>query len=110
MKVVFSWNVISSSIAPSENGMMKVIKSVKMERIGIDQNGFSASFTSWVDLPSPSPASYTPFEQVSEPMVVSWVNETMDPRLIQAYDENITDQIVNLVQRNLITNYPLPWQ
>jgi hypothetical protein len=110
MKIVFSWNVISSSIAPSENGMTKVMKSVKVERKGIDINGFSAVFETEVELPSPSPASYTPFDQVSEPMIVQWINETLDPRLIQAYDDEITGQINNLIENNLIRNYPLPWQ
>jgi len=90
--------------------MTKVIKSVKVERKGIDSNGFSAIFETEVDFPSPSPASYTSFEQVSEPMIVQWINETLDPRLVQAYDDEITGQINSLIKNNLIRNYPLPWQ
>lgn len=110
MKIIFSWDVITSSIAPSENGMTKVIKSVKIQRKGTDQNGFFATYVTWVDLPSPSPASYTPFEQVSETMIISWVNEILDAKLVGAYDQTITDEIKNLVSRNIIENYPLPWQ
>ncbi len=110
MKIVFSWDVISSAIAPNENGMTKVIKSVKMQRKGIDENGFFATFITDVDLDSPSPASYTPFDQVSEPMIISWVNDALDPRLIQAYDDWITNDLKNIIQRNVIYNYPLPWQ
>lgn len=110
MKLVYSWDVITSSIAPSENGMSKVIKAVKMQRKGIDQNGFFATFVTWVELPSPSPASYTPFEQVSEPMIISWVNETLDKKLVEAYDGVISDDVKNLISRNIIDNYPLPWQ
>ncbi len=110
MKIVYSWDIISSTIAPSENGMTKVIKSVKVKRKGIDSNGFIAVYESEVDLPSPSPASYTPFDQVSEPMILQWINETLNPKLIEAYDNEINGQINNLIQNNLIRNYPLPWQ
>lgn len=110
MKIVFSWDIISSTIAPSENGMSKVIKSVKVERKGIDSNGFVSVYEAEIDLPSPSPASYTPFDQVSESMIIQWINETLDPRLIQAYDKEITGEINNLIENNLIRNYPLPWQ
>lgn len=110
MAIKFNWEILSSSIAPSEDGLIKVIKSVKAKLYGCDENGFNSFFITQIDFESPNPSSYTPWDSVSEDVVIGWIESILDPRTVNAIEEQIISDINNSIFMNKIENYPLPWQ
>ena len=110
MAVKFNWEILSSSIAPSQDGLIKVIKSVKVKLYGCDEDGFNSYFITKIDFNSPNASSYTPWYSVSEDVVIGWIESTLDPRTVKAMQEQIISDINNSIFMNKIENYPLPWQ
>jgi len=108
MKTIFSYKILSNNVAPSEGDMDLVIKSVFMNIIAKSENGFTREYGCQYDLPSPSPASYTPFKEVTEPIMVDWVKE-MYSDIVDEIENQLTNEIAIDVANNIIVNYPLPF-
>lgn len=108
----FKWEIEpnSSTIAPSEDGMIKVIKSVTVNRVGFTKDGFSDFLPLTVSFSSPNPASYTPWESVTLDLITEWIVDTVPAKTIEMIDSSIISNINNDILRNEIKNYPLPWQ
>lgn len=109
MTTSFSFKILSNDVAPSENNIDLVIKSVFMQILAKSSDGFSKEFGCKFDLPSPSPASYTPYLDVTEPMKIQWIQD-MYPELVTQLQESLEASIASDRQKNIIENYPLPLQ
>ncbi len=108
MTTSFSFKILGNDVAPSENNMDLVIKSVLMNISAKSSDGFNSEYKCQYDLPSPSPASYTPYNEVTEPMMVEWVKD-MYPKLIEKIEEELDENIAKDREKNIIKNYPLPF-
>lgn len=108
MTTIFSFKIKSNDVAPSENNMDLVIKSVFMNISAKSDDGFSSDYECQFDLPSPSPASYTPYNEVTEPMMIEWVKD-MYPKLIEKIEDELDNNITKDREKNIIKNYPLPF-
>lgn len=108
MKTTFFYKILSNDVAPSEGNMDLVIKSVFMNIIAKSENGFTREYGCNYDLPSPSPASYTPFQEVTEPIMVDWVKE-MHSDAVNQIEHQLDSEIAVDVLKNIIVNHPLPF-
>lgn len=108
MTTNFSFKILSNDVAPSEGNMDLVIKSVFMNIIAKSEDGFASEYGCQYDLPSPSPASYTPYINVTQPMMIDWVKE-MYTETISAIEETLDENISTARRNNVIKNYPLPF-
>jgi hypothetical protein len=108
MTTSFSFKILSNDVAPSENNMDLVVKSVFMNISAKSSDGFSSEYGCQFDLPSPSPASYTPYNKVTQPTMVQWVKD-MYPELIEKLEEELDSNIAKDRDKNIIKNYPLPF-
>lgn len=108
MKTEFFFKILSNDVAPTEGNIDLVIKSVFMNTIAKSDDGFTSEYGCQYDLPSPSPASYTPFEKVTEPMMVDWVKE-MYAETVSSVQANLENDISISRGMNVIKNYPLPF-
>lgn len=108
MTTTFSFKIKSNDVAPTEDGMQLVIKSVFMQILGKSSDGFSSQFGCNFDLPSPSPASYTPHSSVTEPMMIKWVQELYAENIAKI-EESLDLDISASRAKNIIVDYPLPF-
>ena len=108
MKTTFLFKIKSNDVAPTEDGMQLVIKSVFMQIYGKSDDGFSSEFGCKFDLPSPSQASYTPHNEVTEPMIIKWIQELYE-KDIAKIEENLDLDILASRAKNIIVDYPLPF-
>lgn len=108
METIYSYKIKSNSVAPMKNEMQLVITKVYMEVTGTNPDGFKSSFGWYFDLPAPSPASYTPFPDVSEEMMIKWVID-MYPENVKSLCNVIDSKIKEDMLKNEIENYPLPF-
>jgi kynureninase len=67
---------------------------------------FTADTYGALSVDAPHEASFTPYDEVTQAMVESWLNELLDTEAIEA---NLDAQIQNFLNPPIVA-YPLPWQ
>lgn len=72
------------------------------------QDGFTETLSSQFDFPAPNPASYTPFDQVTEQMMIDWIMEIYS-EIVNQIENQLANEIAIDVANNVIVNYPLPF-
>ncbi len=94
MATTFTFSDIKVEIAPSLDGLTDVITRVRYNYKGVDENGYSGSFPGVTPMPLPGSGSFIPFNQVTEPEVVEWLDEVADkPHMQQQIEKQIQNQI-----------------
>lgn len=101
----FQWLISQLDSIPSLDGMDKVI-SVIHYRAQKQHEEFIADTYGAVNLSAPHEASFTPYNQVTEAMVISWLESSLD---CEAIEKNLDSQIENFLNPPLIA-YNLPWE
>ena len=77
-------------------------------RVSAVDGDYSASCYGSVGLPSPSPASFTPYEDVTEAQVQAWTEEALGAEQVESYKTSLANQIA--AQKNPTSgNLPPPW-
>ena len=93
MATTYTFSDIKVEIAPSLDGLTDVITRVRYNYNGADENGYSGSFSGATPMPQPSTGSFTPFSEITEPEVVTWLNEVADkPHMQQQIQKQIDNQ------------------
>jgi hypothetical protein len=99
------WNIVALDTIPSLDGLTNVISVIHCEKLAVSDDGFNARWYGTVSVVAPHPASFTPYEEVTEEMCIEWVSAS--PHTV-GVDDNLVAQIDN--QRNPpIISLPLPW-
>jgi hypothetical protein len=114
MAIQFSIVILGAPVAKSEDGLTDVIKAVSWSRVAqqeVEINGeaklFSTGYPGVTQLGAPSPAAFTPYNEVTEAQMIQWVNDAVgdwtqiDTGLVNSLQSQINPPVVNL---------PLPWQ
>lgn len=104
----FSTKVLSMLTALSEDGMTDVVKSASWSRTAsteLDGKTYSATFPGVTPFSAPDPASFTPYDQITEDQVIGWIEGKVDmveidARLVANVEAQINPPVVEL---------PLPW-
>jgi len=94
---------------PSLDGMDKVISVIHyraQKQYEEDVIHFTADTYGALAVQAPHEASFTPYDEVTQAMVESWLNELLDTEAIEA---NLDAQIQNFLNPPIVA-YPLPWQ
>lgn len=99
------WNIVALDTIPSLDGLTNVISVIHCEKLAVSDDGFNARWYGTVSVATPHPASFTPYEEVTEQMVIDWVSESpstagVDDNLVAQIDNQRTPPIVRL---------QLPW-
>ena len=95
MAITYTFSDIKVEIAPSLDGLTDVITRVRYNYNGADENGYSGSFAGTTPMPLPASGStFIPFNEVTEPEVVAWLDEVADkPHMQQQIQKQINNQI-----------------
>ena len=73
------------------------------------QRSFTSTISSDIDLTYQSGTPFTPYEQLTNSQVVGWIESSIDPEVVSAWQTVITNNIneqINPTEQQL----PLPWQ
>lgn len=103
--MTFNWVISQLDSIPSLDGMDKVISTIHW-RAQKQHEGFIADTYGAVSLEAPHEASFTPYNEVTEAMVISWLESSLDCVSIEL---NLDSQIDNYINPPLIA-YNLPWE
>jgi hypothetical protein len=99
------WNIVALDTIPSLDELTNVISVIHCEKLAVSDDGFNARWYGTVSVAAPHTAAFTPYEEVTEEMVIGWVEES--PSTISV-DDNLAAQIENYRNPPLYT-LPLPW-
>jgi hypothetical protein len=104
--VTTQWRINALDSIPSlEDGLTNVISTIHCEKTAESSDGFNARWYGTVSVAAPHPASFIPYEEVTEEMVIGWVEDS--PSTV-GVDDNLVAQIEG--ERNPpIQKLPLPW-
>ena len=107
--MAFNWVISQLDSIPSIDGMDKVISVIHyraQKQYEEDVIHFTADTYGALSVDAPHEASFTPYDEVTQAMVESWLNELLDTEAIEA---NLDAQIQNFLNPPIVA-YPLPWQ
>jgi hypothetical protein len=106
MSIITShWNIIALDTIPSLDTFTNVVSVIHCEKLATSEDGFNARWYGTVSVEAPHPASFIPYEDITEQMVIDWISESPST---QSVDDILVDQIDN--QRNPpLVKLPLPW-
>jgi len=103
--MAFEFIISQLDSIPSLDGMDKVISTIHW-RAQKAHEDFTADTYGAVSLEAPHEASFTPYSEVTEAMVISWLESSLDCNSIEL---NLDSQIDNYINPPLIA-YNLPWE
>jgi len=103
------WIISSMDTAPSEDGLIDVVKTVHWRRDAKEIDGdktYYGDVYGAMGCSAPDPMAYTPYADLTFDQVCTWLEANLDTA---ALDMALDSQIAN--QKNPpIVQLPLPWQ
>lgn len=100
----YTWTISSLETAPKEGQLIDVVKIVHWRYKGVDGD-YSAEVYSSFACSAPNPSDFTPYDQITEPMAIEWLEAGLDVESLKA---NIAAQIADQKNPKIVT-LPLPW-
>jgi hypothetical protein len=105
MAITYEFTNIKVEIAPQLGDLQDVITRARYTYVGTDENGIKGEFQGATPMPAPGDANFIPFNEVTEPEVVAWLEEVADKPHMQ---EQIAKQINNQINPKYVP-VPNPW-
>ena len=103
----YTWGFPVLGVVYNEDNMQNVIQTVNWTLTATDGD-YTASCYGSVGLPAPSPASFTPYDQVTEAQVQEWTEEALGAEQVASMKSGLAGQIE--AQKNPTGgNLPPPW-
>ena len=103
--ITYTWRINKMYIKPSLNGLINVIHTVDWEYIGTDENNNKSSARIPMILPEPLEENFTPYNNITEEMVISWLESILN---IEELQQDIINKI-ELIKDPPLIELPLPW-
>ena len=107
MAITYTFIPTKVDIAPSLDGLEKIITRVRYDYKGVNEDGIEGVFAGVTLMPEPKGSeSFKPFEDLQPEDIISWLEEVADKtHMEQRIEKQISDQIVpKYVETNL------PWE
>ena len=106
MTITYTWSVMELNTVNTAEDQNVVIKT-KWKKIGTDKNGHSGFFmgcTSF-DAASVAPNTFVPFDQLTEEIVIGWIQAVV----VGNYEIHVNEQIDVAIAASIVQEPPLPW-
>lgn len=104
--LIYTWTVSSLDVAPSEDGLIDVIKTAHWRyRATDDADDVTAEVYGAQGFASPEPASYTPYEEVAQADVIAWIEDAVD---MKAMNASLDARLEAIRNPPIVTKQP-PW-
>lgn len=95
MAITYTFIPTKVEIAPSLNGLEKVITRVRYDYEGVNEDGIKGTFAGVTPMPAPEDTeNFKPFEELQPEDVISWLEATADKAHMQMrIEKQINEQI-----------------
>ena len=107
MAIEYRWEFPTLGVTYSEGTLTNVVSTSYYNLIA-EEDGVSVYVSGSINLSAPSPASFTPYDQVTPEQVQAWTEQALGQVKVQIYKEKLA---VQLQQKKNPTSGPMtpPW-
>lgn len=108
MAVTYTWAVTGMKVLASAGPLSNYVVNVQWTKTGTDENGNTGVFNGATPFqPDPTQPDFVPFDQLTEAIVLSWVQ----PVVTGMYEEHVNAQIAKQIADKIdpITDVTPPW-
>lgn len=107
MALTYTWEVTAMKVVQTPECPNYVCQTY-WKKTGTDENGISGTFAGATPFAvDPSQESYTPYDQLTQEIVLSWIQPIVVDTYAERVDAEIAKQIADKIDP--ITEPPLPW-
>lgn len=100
----YTWGIAQLEVAPSEDNLINVVKTVHWT-LSVTEGDLAASSYGSVSLEAPEAEAFTPYDELTEADVISWLEAKLDgDQMRSALATQIEQQ-----RTPSIVKPPLPW-
>ena len=92
MSINYSWSFPEVTVVYNQNDMINVV-SVSYWKLTATDNGTTVSSYGSVGLGSPNPASFTPFESITQQQLQEWTEQALGSDFVTKTKEALEKQI-----------------
>jgi hypothetical protein len=108
MAITYTWKVNSMKVRDN-NTLSNVVVQTYWEKEGTDEQGNTGKFSGATpfDLATVDPNNFTPFEQLTQEIVLGWIQAVV----VGQYEEHVNNAIAEQINntKSPITEATLPW-
>lgn len=104
MANTYNWQISALDCKVSEDGMTNIVQTVHWRYSGTNDKGTFYEMFGAESVGNPNPESFTPFDELTIEIVVSWLESIMD---VKSMNENIINQI-ELIENPIMVTLQLP--
>lgn len=105
MAITYTFKINKIEVAPILGELKDIVTRVRYDYLGIDENGNEGTFAGVTPMPLPESTEYHPLSELTEEIVISWLEVHADKAHMQ---ERIAKQIKRIVEPKYVDT-PLPW-
>ena len=104
--ITYTWKVTGVKTR-TEEGQPGFVFQTYWTKTGVDENGNEGTFTGATPLKPGESTDFTPFEQLTEPQVLGWIQEVV----VGDYEKHVNEQIAKQIalKANPVEEPTLPW-
>ena len=99
--ITYKWTFSAFDCKVDEEGLHNVVTTVHWRYSGTDNEGVTAELYGAQAVGEPNPDAFTPYPEISEEQVISWMNNVMDVEAMQGNIANQIELIKNPIQITL---------
>lgn len=107
MTITNTWNVVSMNAYPEYEGNADVVFTIHWTLTATEEE-YAGSVYGSVGLTLDPEAPYTPYADLTQEQVISWVQDALGEEAVLGYEANVAEQISNQIAPPVVTP-PLPW-
>lgn len=108
MSNTYEWKINQLECYPQHEGHTDVVFTVHWDRLASDEAGHNARIYGSQAVTLDAEAPFTPYEQLTEAQVISWLENAMGAETLAAQEAALDQQIENQINPPVV-NPPLPW-
>ena len=105
MANTYSWVIDSMEVIPSIDGLTNVVNTVNWSYNGISPTSTHGKISGNSVMPLPLSENFTPYSELTQDIVISWLESTLDIPNLQTR----VDAQINLIENPPTITIPLPW-
>lgn len=110
MPITYTWTVTNLIGYPAFEGQTDVITRAAYTVVGDDGEGHTADYSNWQATPIDPLAPFIPFADLTNDIVVGWVQSNLGPERVASIQESIAIDIHRQVTPPPEPmQFPLPW-
>ena len=100
--MTYDWNCKTVDVHPQAEGETNVVYNVHWVVTGTEED-YSATNIGTQVVPLDFEADFIPFEDLTNEIVVGWTKDAMGEEEVQAIEDNIANQIIELANPTSVT-------